>query len=457
MELATGHNATVSDVTRRLAERASALRYDDLPPEVVTVAKHCLLDWLGVTLAGASEPLTRLLLDQVREEGGQAQASLIGIGDKVSVPQAALVNGAAGHALDYDDVVEALRGHPTAPVMPAALAMAERRGASGQALLTAFVAGVETECRVGDLMGDSHYAKGWHATGTNGTFGAAAAVARLLELDAQATARAFGIAGTQAAGLKSMFGTMCKPLHAGKAATNGVLAAMLAARGFTSREDVLDCYQGYPDTQSEGADPERAVADLDRRFHLPETLFKYHAACYGTHGPIEAARGLRANRAFDPAKIQRIDVRVDPRCLAICNIQEPKTELEGKFSLRFTVAMALAGEETARLDAFSQRYIGDPKIVALRDKIRVDGSKPMGRATGEVIVHQADGTVLREIADVSTPNADLAAQGRKLTAKFMALATPVIGEKQAAALRDSVASIEHAPDLRGLLDSVAPR
>ena len=457
MELATGHNAAAPDVTRRLAERASGLRYTDLPPDVVTVAKHCLLDWLGVTLAGAREPLTRLLLDQVLEEGGQPQASLIGMGGKVSVSQAALVNGAAGHALDYDDVVEALRGHPTAPVMPAALAMAERRGASGQALLTAFVAGVETECRVGDLMGDSHYAKGWHATGTNGTFGAAAAVGRLLDLDAAAMARALGIAATQAAGLKSMFGTMCKPLHAGKAATNGVLAAMLASRGFTSREDVLDCAQGYCDTQTDGADPDKAVADLDRRFHLPETLFKYHAACYGTHGPIEAARGLRASPAFDLAKVQRIDVRVDPRCLAICNIPEPKTELEGKFSLRFTVAMALAGEETARLDAFSQRYIGDPKIVALRDRVRVDGSKPMGRAAAEVIVHQADGTVLRELADVSRPNPDLVAQGNKLTAKFMALAAPVIGDERAAALRDAVAGIENAPDLQAILQCVTPR
>ncbi len=156
-----------------------------------------------------------------------------------------MINGAAGHAHDYDDVHMAMNGHPTVPVAPAVLALAEHHHKGAHALLAAFAAGVDTECIIGRYIGASHYAEGWHATGTLGSFGAAAAAANLLELDAEATARALGIAGTQAAGLKSQFGTMCKPLHAGHAAATGVQAARLAARGFTSRTDILEIPAGF--------------------------------------------------------------------------------------------------------------------------------------------------------------------------------------------------------------------
>ena len=172
------------DITRRLAANVAALTYGQLPADVVFVAKHCLLDWLGVTMAGAQEPLTAMLVDYVGAEGGAPQATIIGLGGKVSVGQAALVNGSAGHALDYDDVLRWLNGHPTAPVMPAILALAEHRGDGGRALIEAFAAGVETESRVGIMMGEGHYAKGWHATATIGHFGAAAGAAKLLGLEA---------------------------------------------------------------------------------------------------------------------------------------------------------------------------------------------------------------------------------------------------------------------------------
>ena len=164
-----------------------------------------------------------------------------------SVVQAALVNGATGHALDYDDVNMTMVGHPTAAVAPAILALAEKNNLGGKAFLTALIA---TECRIGVLMNESHYNAGWHATGTVGSFGAAAGAASMLGLQVEACARALGIAGTQAAGLKSMFGTMCKPFHAGKAASNGLYAAMLSSRGFESRIDVLECDQGFADTQT---------------------------------------------------------------------------------------------------------------------------------------------------------------------------------------------------------------
>src|SRR5215203_7194419 len=226
--------AATAGLTGRLVAGVRDLRYDDLPADVIVIAKHCLLDWLGVTLAGSREPLAQMLRDEVAEQGGRPQATLIGTDARASTQQAALVNGAASHALDFDDVHLVMNGHPSVPVLPALLALAEAHDGDGRALIAAFVAGVEVECRIGALVMPGHYNAGFHATGTLGAFGAAAACAHLLALDTDQWQIALAIAGTQAGGLKAMFGTMCKPLHAGKAAANGLLAATLAARGFTA-------------------------------------------------------------------------------------------------------------------------------------------------------------------------------------------------------------------------------
>ena len=193
MEARQEQGSAVQAPTRALAAFAATLRYDDLPAPVLAVAKHCILDWLGVTLAGSHDPLVGMLIDEVDDQGGNAQASIIGWNRRASMSQAALVNGAAGHALDFDDVLRAFMGHPTAPVLPALLALAERRGASGRDVIEAFAAGVELEARVGRMMTESHYARGFHSTATLGTIGAATACGRLLGFDADRMATAIGI------------------------------------------------------------------------------------------------------------------------------------------------------------------------------------------------------------------------------------------------------------------------
>src|SRR5207302_2792305 len=220
-------------------------------------------------------------------------------------------------------------------------------------VIAAFVAGYETACRVGSALRPGHYDRGFHATGTVGCLGAAAACARLAGLDGEATALALGVAGTQAAGLKSQFGTMCKPFHAGKAAQNGLLAARLAARGFSSRADLIECVQGFALTHGPDFTPAAALATPEGGFHLLANLFKYHAACYFTHAPIECARRLRREYGLTPEMITRITVRIDASCDRVCNIAAPLDGLQSKFSLRQTVAMALAGVDTASLDAYS--------------------------------------------------------------------------------------------------------
>ncbi|MGH7115839.1 MAG: MmgE/PrpD family protein, partial [Stellaceae bacterium] len=248
-------------LTRVLAQRAARLGWDELPAPVRELARQCVLDTLGCAVAGAGDPLVGMLLDEMTESGGAPQASVLGRRQRLPALAAALVNGAAGHALDYDDVHIAMPGHPSVAVLPGLLALAEWRGSSGRDVMTAFVAGYETACRIGAALSPGHYALGFHSTATVGCLGAAAACARLLDLDAEATATALGIAGTQAAGLKSEFGTMCKPFHAGKAAQNGLLAARLAARGFSSRPDLVECEQGFALTHGPDFRPAAAAAD----------------------------------------------------------------------------------------------------------------------------------------------------------------------------------------------------
>ena len=235
--------AATATPTRDLAAWIASVKSSEMGDRPRRWAKHAILDWFGVTLAGATDPLVGILAEDALDSGEAGASRLVGRSEKVSPSFAAMINGAASHALDYDDVNKRLHGHPTVPVVPAVLALAEQKGLSGKDVVEAFIVGYEIECLIGEMMGMSHYDHGWHATATVGTFGAAAGCARMLGLDSEKSAMALGIAATQAAGLKSMFGTMCKPLHAGKAAMNGLMAARWAARGFTSRADALDLLQ----------------------------------------------------------------------------------------------------------------------------------------------------------------------------------------------------------------------
>ncbi|HUN49663.1 MAG TPA: MmgE/PrpD family protein [Candidatus Sulfotelmatobacter sp.] len=448
--------AAAVPVTQALAERSAALRYDDIPTDVRELARQCLLDWFAVTLAGSREDLSRILLEEALEQGGRAQATLIGHAARTATQQAALVNGAASHALDYDDVNMALTGHPTVAIVPGLLALAEARGAGGAEVVAAFVAGYETLCRIGRLVAPGHYERGFHSTGTVGSFGAAAACAHLLGLGAAATAVALGIAGTQAAGLKSMFGTMCKPLHAGKAAQNGLLAATLAAKGFTARPDVLECAQGFAATQSPDFAPDAALADPAGGYHLRHNLFKYHAACYLTHAPIECARELVSRHAFTPDEVDGIQLKIDAGADKVCNIPAPRTGLEAKFSLRLTSAFALAGVDTARLDTYSDERTRQADLVRLRDKVKIAFEAGMPSTLAEMRVALKDGRTVQARHDSGVPASDVAAQGLRVEAKFFSLAEPVIGRAQAERLAEAVHGLDRMERIDGLARLAVP-
>jgi 2-methylcitrate dehydratase PrpD len=438
---------TAPTVTAALAARVSAMRLEALPPAALSVAKQCLLDWIGVALAGRNEPLVRILIDELAPADVAGGVSILGHGHRARIDDAVLINGAMGHALDFDDVIMPM-GHPTVPVAPVVFALAERRGASGADALIAFIAGVEAECRIARLLGPSHYARGWHTTATTGTFGAAVAAARLLGVAGEPLTHAFGLAGTQAAGLKSCFGTMSKPLHPGKAAQNGLLAARLAAGGFTSDTDILASAQGFAATQSTTADPAAGLAEHETPW-VVEALFKYHAACYLTHDSIEAANQLRFEERLTPGDIEVVTVKVPAGHLGVCNIQAPATGLECKFSLRMTTALALAGEDTFQEALFSDATARRPDLVALREKVIID---PTQTGRGCVVsVRTSDGRTLSRTGDVSQPLRDLAAQQAKLERKFRHLATPALREAGAAEVIELCRTLDHQPDLTRLI------
>jgi 2-methylcitrate dehydratase PrpD len=438
-------------LTRTLAAQNAAWTFADVPADARTLVRQCLLDWIAVTLPGAQEPLTQMLVADAREQGGNAQASVVGHGFATGCRQAALVNGAASHALDYDDVNVSFIGHPSVVLVPALLALAQARQASGAAFITAFVAGYETMCRIGVALAPGHYALGFHATATMGTFGAAAASAHLLQLNAAHTATALGIAATQAAGLKSMFGTMCKPLHAGTASANGLLAAQLAARGFTSRDGAIEAAQGFAATHGPHFKPEAALQSPPHGLHLRDNLFKYHAACYGTHAAIEATRALCLQHRLQPPMIDRVRVRVPASSEGVCTIASPVSGLEAKFSLRHTVAMALAGLDTADMASYTDTNANDPAMRALRERVQIElDPQVSGLTLADVSIHTHDGKLLQQQHDSGVPATDLAAQQARLEAKFRSLTRPLLGDADCNALLHMIARLEELPDLSPL-------
>ncbi len=444
------------NLTRELAAWSSRLQAQDVSADAWIWARHALLDWFGVTIAGAREPLADILAEEFGS-GANAAGTLVARGTKAAVHDAALVNGAMSHALDFDDVNRLMHGHPTVPVASAVLALGEVLGKSGRDVLLAFIAGYEVECRLGDMCGDGHYEHGFHATGTVGTFGAAAGAARLLGLNEKKTAMALGMAASQAAGLKINFGTMTKPLHAGKAAANGLIAARLAARGFTARDDAIEGQQGFAATQAPGFVPAAMRPDPREPLAVEQNLFKYHAACYLTHSSIEAIRDLKRRHGIGLDDMKRMTLHVDPGHLKVCNIAEPKSGLEVKFAIRHLAGMALDGVDTAALGTYSTANATSLRYVQARERIRLDTGEPGKRArhAAAISIELNDGRTLAAEHNVALPAKDLQAQEEKLVAKFRALAEPVIGPERTRSAEGMLLELGELPSIARLMNVVA--
>lgn len=365
-------------ITKTLADFAANISFDKFPVEVVEHAKLCILDWISVALAGAEEIPTKILTSVV-ENRGKKESTIIGRKTKTSCLSATLVNGVMGHVLELDDVHEESVMHPAAPVVPAALAIAERKNVSGKDLITSVIVGYEVEIQIGMSVMPSHY-DFWHTTGTCGTFGAAVAAGKILGLDEEKMLNTLGIAGTQAAGLVEVFGTMSKSLNVGKAAMNGVMSAFLSERGFTSSRSILEAEKGYCRATSKEVNFDKLTKNLGKNFELMNNIFKRHASCGHTHGAIDATLCLCNKYHIKPEKIREILVETYPIALKVVgNNAEPRTEFEAKFSLPYCVAVALIYGKVG-LAEYSEEKLTDPKTIALAKKVRVITSSEYANA-----------------------------------------------------------------------------
>jgi 2-methylcitrate dehydratase PrpD len=391
-------------------------RFAEFPNEAVEIAKRCVIDGLGVMLAGATQDAGQILYDHVRGSDPLAEATVFGPKPfKTGVAAAALVNGTSGHALDWDDTqlatsadrIFGLLTHPTIPPLVAALALGERDRISGERFLEAFLTGFEVECKIAEAISPSHYKKGFHSSGTVGTFGAAIAAAKLLDLDAGQVAHALAIAASSASGIRVSFGSMTKPLHVGRAAQNGIVAAELAARGFTGGKDALDPPWGFFQTFShgEGFDADRIVGKLGDPHTIvwPGVSIKPYPCGVLGHPTMDAMRRLVIAHDVDPSQIKAIRVRAGSNILNPLRYAIATNELEAKFCPAFMVS-AIALRRKAGIREFNDEFVRSAPVQALMRKVErvLDPeieAKGWEKIRSTVEVDLADGRSLVEHAD----------------------------------------------------------
>ncbi|MEM7506718.1 MAG: MmgE/PrpD family protein [Pseudomonadota bacterium] len=403
-------------------------RGDDPPtPRARRATVQAMLDWTGVTIAGASDPLVDLLIADASAQTGPGQHPIIGTRTYLPSDAAARIMGAASHALDFDDINKRMRGHPTVVILPAILAALEDH--SGAATVDALVTGTEIACVLGEMMGEPHYAQGFHTTATVGTVAAAAGVCRLMGASTEDTARALALAATQASGLRAVFGTMAKPLHAGLAAEAGFRAARWAMQGMTAPMDGIEAAQGFGPVLSESFRPIAIRADRLAPFGVEENVFKRHAACYYTHSAIDAAKSLAGEDMLQPNDIRSVHIGLQPGLHSVCDIVGPTTGLEVKFSVRHLVAMAILDRDTTDPHAYDADLARDPDLVTLSGRIDVEPLETENRMEASIRILRRSGEPLERRLDVSQPAQDLDQQEDALVEKFTQLARPVLGHR----------------------------
>ena len=365
-------------------------RMEEFPPEVIEAGKRCLLDWLGVTLGGEKEPASQSIIEFVRRMGGEKQASVLGLGVKTNMVNAALANGTMAHALDFDDAHSLVRSHVSAPLIAALLPVAEYKRVTGRNLITALIVGFEVSTRIGAALGRAYYEAGWHGTSIIGRFGAAAGTGRLLGLARDQMRAAFGLAATQAGGVRDVFGTMAKPFHSGKAAADGVLSAMLARSGFTAPMDILDEGSGFSRLFSSTYSDVPVAANLGEVYDIMTNSFKPYAACLLVHPVIEALILLRKGHSFDAEEVGEIKAEVAPLALAVAGNAEPESGLKGKFSLQLAAALALRFGRAGN-SLFTDEVVREPEIRKIMGKVAVRSNSDLTESEANVAVVLKDG------------------------------------------------------------------
>lgn len=437
--------------TRALGAFVAGLRFEQLPPAVVHEARRGVLDWIGCALAASRHPTIRILLDTFEATGSPAVAAVLGQdGRRLGLLDAPVANGQMGHLLDFDDThMGGVVLHTSSPLLAALLALAEHRPVSGRALIAAYVAGFEAGVRAGQAA-PGHHDGGWHLTGTLGAIAAGAGGANLLGLDAARTTHAIGIAATQAAGMQQNRGTMCKSFHAGKAAASGAFAALLAARGFNSSDEILEGRRGFIRIYSTTAAPERLTRALGEGFEILRNGYKPYACGIVLHPLIDAMIALHDSAGIPAAQVERVELLVHPHAVKITGVDDPTSGLMSKFSINHSASVAYL-DGTAGTAQYTDARAGAADVLAFRPKIQVRTVESFRKDQAHATLVATDGRrfeapVAHASGTVDNPMSDAA-----LERKFLGNAAEAFPPDRCRAIAEQVWRLDAVADVRDLL------
>jgi 2-methylcitrate dehydratase PrpD len=438
-----------SPVTRTLAHYIVSAKPADLPQAVRKEAARTLLNWVGCTLGGSRHETVGIAVSALAPFSGPAQASLLGRKERLDVLHTALINGISSHVLDYDDTHSHNIIHPAGPVISAILALSEHHPVSGQDFVNALVLGVDVECRIGNSVYPKHYDAGWHITGTAGVFGSAAASGKLLGISEQQMVWALGLAATQPVGLQEMFGSMTKSFHPGRAAQNGLTAALLASKNFTSSEQGLEAKYGWANVVSTAHNYGDIVNGLGSQYEISKNTYKPFACGVVMHPTIDGCIQLRNETKLTADAIDRVELKVHPLVMQLTSKKAPQTGLEGKFSIYHAASVALV-EGAGGIDQFSDRAVRDRAVASLRDRVSTVVDSNIHEDQVRISLSARDGRRFDKFVEHAVGSLDHPMTDKDLETKFAGLAKGVLPADRQRRLIDlcwDVAGLQNAADI----------
>lgn len=443
------------DFTQELADYVVDSRFEDLPEDVVAEARRALVNIVGCAVGGAPEAGVDIAISTFSPFFGKATAAIIGRRERADPLHAAFFNGLTSHYHDYDDTTPKNYIHCSSPVASALLAYASANPVSGRDFVHAFVLGFEITSRVGNATYPAHYDAGWHSTGTCGVFGAAVAIGKLIGLDSGQMVHAIGLAATQAAGLREMFGSMGKPFHPGRAAQNGYAAALLARNGFTSGIHGIEGPRGFAAVQSASHDLTRLTEGLGRDFDLRENTYKPFPCGIVNHPAIDAAIQLHKEHELAPGSVKAVKLRVAPLVMDLCGKRDITTGLQGKFSVVHGTAVGLVRGK-AGLQEYTDEAVNDPEVRRVRESAVAEGDPDISEDGIAMTVELKDGRVLTKTLAHSLGNLERPLSNAQLEEKFRDQARQLLSDDDVERLLGQCWAITELSNAGALVDASVP-
>jgi 2-methylcitrate dehydratase PrpD len=442
--------------TETLASYVLDARFEDTPEDVRHEACRALVNYLGCALGGAPDVAMDIAIRALAPFSGPAEARILGRPERMDPLHASLMNGISSHVYDFDDTTPQNYMHPTSPLASAMFAYASVHAVSGRDFLHAFVLGFEVESRVGNAVYPAHYDAGWHITGTAGVFGAAAAIGKFLGLDTKHMVWALGLAATQAAGLREMFGSMGKPFHPGRSAQNGYTAAVLAREGFTAGEKSIEGARGFAVVQAGTFDLSKIGAGLGTDFNLRRNTYKPYPCGIVNHPTIDGCIQLHDEHQIGAGHVRAVRLRVAPLVLDLCNQKDLIRGLQGKFSVYHNASIGLV-RGRATLEEYSDEAVRDPELVRVRTATTATGDPSLSEDQAHIDVDLVDGRTVSLFVEKSLGNVNKPLSDRQLDDKFRAQAVRVLPAAQADQALDLCWRIGSLSDVRELVTAAVPR